>query len=200
MNLKSPVKHLKIALALLAIITTGLLSCNKDANPELIKVSSAAIPGYTPTIPTTPGGGSTTPGTNTGDGGVAIGATNTIIVRLGTTNYTLKNPDDLLTLEVSKTGLVSTSIGAGTDVSEKSFGLLSGGTAVGIFDVQLAGVKVNGVKYLASQGDGKVKYTKIDVLDSDGKKGTVQGTFDITGTDIDSGTQARIVGSFNITQ
>jgi hypothetical protein len=232
MNINLSAKQLKIALVILSVISIGISSCDKEADPELIKVSSTPIPGYTPTTPTLPvtppttppgggtttppdggtttppgggtttppDGGTTTPGTNTGDGGVAIGAANTIMVRLGTTDYMLKNPDDMLTFEVSKMGLIATTIGAGTPVSERSFGLLSGGTAVGLFDVQLVAVKVNGIEYLASQGDGKVKFTKVDVTDSNGKKGNVQGTFDVMATDINSGAKARIVGSFNVVQ
>jgi hypothetical protein len=191
MNTYVSAKPFKVALAVLATLTISLSSCDKEADADLIKVSSTPIPGYTPTKPST----------NIGDGGVAIGGDNTIIVRLGTTDYTLNNPNDLIKFEVSRMGLLFTGIGAGTDVSEKGFSLISGGTQAGLFDIQIFAAKVNGIEYVASQGDGKVKYTKIDVPDdNNGKKGTVQGTFDVMGTDLNSGAKARIVGSFNITQ
>ena len=214
-------KKLTLKLSTLLILTATLSSCDKSADPEIIKVSTTPIPGVTPTTPgggtttpgggsntpgggtNTPGGGTTTPGTNTGDGGVAIGATNTIIARLGTKDYTLSNPQDLITFEVSSSGLIYTALAAGTEVSEKGFALLSGATKAGVYDIQLMAVKVNGIEYAASQGDGKVKYTTFDVTgeaNAPAKKGTLQGTYDVMATDINSGAKARIVGSFNITQ
>jgi hypothetical protein len=188
----------------------SLSSCDKDADPTLIKVSSTAIPGLTPANPgpgtgTTPPSTGTTPGTgtNTGDGGVAIGESNIIIVKIGTTSYTLVNPADLLTFEVNSSPLVITGIGAGTDVSEKSFALTSGATKAGLFDIKIFAAKVNGIKYVATEGDGKVNYTKFDVtgeVNGVAKTGTLQGTYDVLATDINTGNEARIVGSFNITQ
>lgn len=157
----------------------------------MIKVSSAK-PGAS-TLP--PG-----LGVNTGDGGVAIGATNTIIAKIGTNTYTLINPQDTVNFEVDSSPLVLTAVYAGTDTTARAFSLISGATEAGLYDIQIFAAKINGIEYV---GDGKVKYTKFEVtgeVNGVAKTGTLQGTYDASCIDITSGKAARIVGSFNITQ
>lgn len=75
MNVYYSLKHAKLNLLALLILATVASSCEKTADPSIIKVSTTPITGGTPTTPgggtTTPGGGTTTPGggtTNPGGG------------------------------------------------------------------------------------------------------------------------------------
>jgi hypothetical protein len=190
------------AIALWAVLTSAALltSCDKEAEPLVIKVSSTPLSGGST------GGGTNNPGSgtitinNNGDGGVAIGADNTIVFTLKGRTYTLANSPSyqIAGATVSLFGFNVTMIGGtpSATLGDVDFALGSMASVAGVSDAYSADITLkDGTEYtLGTQG--KINY---NTFSSSSLKIASKGTFDLEMVNTKNATdKVKVSGSFNV--
>jgi len=197
-------------LLLCGLIIPVLSSCEKAADPTVIKVSSTTLPGGGTTGGGTTGGGTTGGGTTgggttgggttgggtgsgtvastisaNGDGGVPIGATNSIVFTLKGKTYTLSTGNDFFVgcthiAKGTKVGDITapenlTTISGVTLRSDMNFILGVNSAGTGIFNVSGISITLaDGTEY-GNNFPAKVNFKTFTVK---GNTATTQGTFD----------------------
>lgn len=145
-------------------------------------------------------GSSSGSSSNTGDGGVPIGPTNTIVIKVDNKTYTLKSPSYLLAFGLTtgsatlpgEIGISAFNLG-GTD----SFVLVADDGKVGVQNISTIVLTIGSVHYQGASfiNTGKTKVTQYNYIDI--TRGSMQGTFDSQVIDGDF-KETRMVGSYNI--
>jgi hypothetical protein len=175
-----------LSIVLLAVCLCTLSSCDKKADANLIKVSSASLTGVT--------GGS---GTTAGSGNV------TYVVN-GTT-YTMSTPTNTVIFSVYKdpgtNAIATTIVGSMPGSTTRGCSISSNSSAIGEYDIYSYLAFVDSKSYSGGSGtgsnEGKIIYTKFE-YDSKTGKGAVQGTYEINTLD-QKGDPFKVTGAFDIT-